>query len=268
MVCVAMLVMKSPGVPLSALKPALAMLLPDATLSTVMLVLALGLVLPQASVWLALMDSGPWPKVATSAVATRSDQLPSLPTSTLLPPSKVVPLAKARVIVAPASACPVMSKPAVFSAALTWLLPAMVLMTGVAGGLVSNKANSEARLSVAEPSSASAAIAASMAFRLLLFTPLTPISAKSAALRAVVGMAPAAVSAMALAMRARLLMALTVSTPVAACAPTMSLSRARLCTLLAAAPMAAPIRAYCAAPGWTPGVASAAGPLASARICR
>ena len=122
------------------------------------------------------------------------------------------------------------------------------------------------RESVVLPESSWLAIDCSTPLRLSAVTPVRPISARSVAVRAGLGVPPAAVSWMALAMRARLLISATVSTPVVLWAPTMALSRARLSVSLAAAPMSAPMAAYCVAVGFTPGVASAVAPLASLRM--
>src|SRR5574343_1282666 len=100
-------------------------------------------------------------------------------------------------------------------------------------------------------------MASRTAARLSGVTLTSPTFSRSAAVRAGLGVWPAAACWMALAMRARLLVSAMVSTSVVCEAPTMSLSRARFSASVAAVPMSAPMVAYCAAVGSLAGVASA-----------
>ena len=84
-----------------------------------------------------------------------------------------------------------------------------------------------ARVRVSMPVSSLAAMAPSTAARLPLLTPVTPILPRSSAVSAGVGVPPAAAVWMALAMRARVSISSTVSTPLAACLSMMLLSRLR-----------------------------------------
>ena len=99
------------------------------------------------------------------------------------------------------------------------------------------------RLSVSVPSSFLAAMAPSTSAKLALITPVIPMALKSSAVRAGLGVPPAAVSCRALAMRANSSILATVLTSATCAAPMMSLSRARFSVSVAASPMLAPILA-------------------------
>ena len=73
-----------------------------------------------------------------SVVATAIDQLPDPSTMAVFPPVRVAPLSKARVIVEPTVPVPVTLNPAVFSAALTTLSPAIALIVVAVGTVVSS----------------------------------------------------------------------------------------------------------------------------------
>ena len=71
---------------------------------------------------------------------------------------------------------------------------------------------------------------------------------------------------MALAKLAKVLISAMVSTPALDCAPTMLLSKAKFSVSVAAAPILAPTKAYCAALGLLLGLGSLTLPLASDRM--
>ena len=243
--------------------------------SSVKLVLPALLLLPAVSVATALTVMAPslnWLAPAPRSLADNwTDCALPVPVTVLV---KVEPSAsvKVKVTAAPASAVTVTAPVTAVASALVapLLTPVPKARVGVVGAVLSSasiSACSSLRLSVSEPSLVLAAMAASNVGRLLAVTPVVfrPILVRSATVSAGLAVPSLATVWMALAMRASSLISAMVSTSTACNAPTMSLSKARFCTSVAASPRVAPIAAYCAAEGSWP-LASPAAPLASAKM--